>query len=126
MRQRLYVLSFSFVYSLTISLIDHSPYPFTPDTLANCFHTSYPPSKTTPSARWIYDTGACSHMTNNLDLFLNIEPYHKRVRYANNTSSLALGIGTVAIQGKLPNGNNPVLLQRVLCVPDLGSDNLFS
>ena len=35
-----------------------SPYPFTPDTAANCFHTSYPPSKTTPSTRWIHDTGA--------------------------------------------------------------------
>ena len=66
-------------------------------------------------------------MTNNLDLFLNIQPYRKRVRYANNTSSLALGIGTVAIQGKLPNGNtSSILLQRVLYVPDLGSDNLFS
>ena len=66
-------------------------------------------------------------MTNNLDLFLNIQPYHKRVCYANNTSSLALGIGTIAIQGKLPNGNtSSILLQRVLYVPDLGSDNLFA
>ena len=66
-------------------------------------------------------------MTNNLDLFLNIQPYRKRVRYANNTSSLALGIGTVAIQGKMPNGNaSSVLLHGVLYVPDLGSDNLFS
>ena len=77
-------------------------YPFTSDTAANCYHTSYPPSKATPSTRWIYDTGASSHMTNNLDLFLNIQPYNKRIRYANNTSSLALGIGSIAIQGKLP------------------------
>ena len=66
-------------------------------------------------------------MTNNLDLFLNIQPYNKRVRYANNCASLALGIGSIAIQGKLPNGNtSSILLQRVSYVPDLGSDNLFS
>ena len=52
-----------------------SSHSFTPDTAANCYHTSYPPSRSTPSTRWIYDTGASSHMTNNLDLFLNIQPY---------------------------------------------------
>ena len=54
--------------------------PFTSDTAANCYHTSYPPSKTTPSTGWIYDTGTSSYLTNNVDLFLNIQPYHNRVR----------------------------------------------
>ena len=66
-------------------------------------------------------------MTNNLDLFLNRQPYHKWVHYANHASSLVLSIGIVVIQGKLPNGNSSsVFLHRVLYVPDLGSDNLFA
>jgi len=104
-----------------------SLHPFTPDTAANCYHSSFPPSRYTPSNQWIFDTGASSHMTNNLDLFLDISHCRRRIRYANKTESMAVGIGRVAVQGKLPNSKtSSVILRNVLYVPDLGSGNLFS
>ena len=40
---------------------------------------------------------------------------------------MAVGIGRVAVQGKLPNSKtSSVILRNVLYVPDLGSVNLFS
>jgi len=103
-----------------------NPHPHTSDTAASCYYTSFPPSKHTPSTKWIWDTGSSSHMTNNLDLFLNITRQLSRVTLADKTTIHSYGHGEVAIQGKSPNGEPlSILMRRVLYVPELDV-NLFS
>jgi hypothetical protein len=41
---------------------------------------SFPTSSTPPSTRWVLDTAASSHMTNNLDFFINIKHRRGKVR----------------------------------------------
>lgn len=94
----------------------HSPTfipPFTCGTSAVCYVTSSPSSTHTPSTGWTYDPGASSHMTNNLDLVLNIRNFDKRTGYANGAISHAARAGTVAIQGNLLFHCNPS--KRPLC-----------
>ena len=79
------------------------------------------------STQWVIDTAASSHMTNNPDLFLNIEHHRGRVVLADQHALEVVGRGTVALQGKLPSGkSHPIVLRNVLYVPTLGQSNLLS
>ena len=66
-------------------------------------------------------------MTNNPDLFLDLQSHQGRVKLGDDSSLNITGKGTIALQARLPNGKaSPIVLQNVLYVPRLGSSNLLS
>ena len=77
--------------------------------------------------KWVIDTGASSHMTNNLDLLINFQPEKGTVRLGDDSVIESCGRGTVKILAKTSDGQvTPVYLQRVLWVPELGCCSLLS
>jgi len=71
--------------------------------------------------RWVIDTGASSHMTNNLDLFINFETVKGTARLGDDSVIETCGRGTVVILAKTSIGHvSSVYLERVLWVPSLG------
>ena len=77
--------------------------------------------------RWVIDTGASSHMTNNSDLFIDFETIKATVRLGDNSVIETCGCGTVMILAKTSLGHVfSVYLERVLWVPSLGSCSLLS
>jgi len=77
--------------------------------------------------RWVIDIGASSHMTNNLDLFINIETVKGTVRLGDDSIIETCGRETFVILAKTSIGHvSSVYLERVLWVPDLGSCSLLS
>jgi len=54
-------------------------------------------TKMSPHPRWVIDSGATSHMTNNLDLFINFETMKGTVRLGDNSIIESCGRGTVMI-----------------------------
>lgn len=89
--------------------------------------TDIPAPPSNPSSRWVIDTGASSHMSNNLDLFMNFRHSVGNVRVADDRTIRSWGTGDIALWVKLPNGSSKrVVLQNVLYVPQLGSSNLLS
>jgi transposase InsO family protein len=102
-------------------------------------HSSdFPTPSTPPSIRWVLDTAASSHMTNNLDLFINIKHRRGKVRMGDDSVIESYGIGTVELISKLPtNGHvnstrspstssSHLVLRDVLYIPKLGQSNLLS
>jgi transposase InsO family protein len=93
---------------------------------------SFPTSSTPPSTRWVLDTAASSHMTNNLDLFINIKHRRGKVRMGDDSVIESYGIGTVELLSKLPtgyansSGTPHLVLRDVLYIPKLGQSNLLS
>jgi len=76
--------------------------------------SSYPPG--------VINTGASSHMTNNLDLVINFETVKGTVRLGDDSVIETCGRGTVVILAKTSIGHVfSVYLERVLWVPSLGS-----
>ena len=89
--------------------------------------TSFSTPSHSPSTRWVIDTAASSHMTNNIDLFINIEHHNGRVRLGDDHFIDVSGKSTVELQGKLPTGKpHLIVLRNVLYVPKLGQCNLLS
>ena len=77
--------------------------------------------------RWVIDTAASSHMTNNLDLLINFETEKDTVRLGDDSVIESCGRGTVKILAKTSDGHvSPVYLECVLWVPSLGCLNLLS
>jgi len=77
--------------------------------------------------RWVIDTGASSHMTNNLDLFINFETVKGAVMLDDDSVIETCGRGTVVILAKTSIGHvSFVYLERVLWVPSLGSCSWLS
>jgi len=76
---------------------------------------------------WVIDTGTSSHMTNNLDCFINFETVNGTVRLGDDCVLETCGHGTVVILAKTSIGHvSSVYLERVLWVPSLGSCSLVS
>ena len=75
-------------------------------------------SRKTPMSRWIADTGASAHMTDQLSLFKGpLKPVKARtVRGAGDSKLDIKGAGSVRIQTK----GGEMTLSNVLYVPDLG------
>ena len=70
--------------------------------------------------RWVIDTAASSHMTNNLDLLINFETEKGTVRLGDDSVIESCGRGTVKILAKASDGHvSPVYPERVLWVPSL-------
>jgi hypothetical protein len=96
------------------------------DTVGFC-STAFPNPPSTPSTRWVLDSAASSHMTNNLDLFINIVNRSREVKLGDNSKIESYGKGTIELQGKLPTGTALSLnLRDVLYVPKFGQSNLLS
>ena len=84
-------------------------------------------TKTPPYPHWVIDTGASSHMTNNLDLFINFETVKGTVRLGDDSIIGSCGRGTVMIFAKTSLGHvSSVYIECVLWVPSLGSCSLLS
>jgi len=84
-------------------------------------------TKVSPYPRWVIDTGASSHMTNNSDLFIDFETIKGTVRLGDDSVIETCGCGTVMILAKTSLGHvSSVYLERVLWVPSLGSCSLLS
>ena len=84
-------------------------------------------TKISPHPRWVIDTSASSHMTNNLDRFINFETMKGTVRYGDDSIIESCGRGTVMILAKTSLDHvSSVYLKRVLWVPSLGSCSLLS
>jgi len=84
-------------------------------------------TKIYPHPRWVIATGASSHMTNNLDLFINFETVKGTIRLGDDSIIESCGRGTVMILAKTSLAHiSSVYLERVLWVPGLGSWTLLS
>ena len=76
---------------------------------------------------WVIDTAASSHMTNNLDLFINLETRKGTVRLGDDSVIETCGRGTGVILGKTSICHvSSVYLEPVLWVPSLNSCSLLS
>ena len=78
-----------------------------------------------PSAQWIFDTGATSHMTSNADLFSSLKPDSGTVSLADKSTTPFTGCGTVKLRCEVEGELVIVVLRNVLLVPGLGR-SLFS
>jgi len=77
--------------------------------------------------RWVIDTGANAHMTNNIDLVINFETVKGTVRLGHDSVIDTCGCGTVVILAKTSISHvSSEYLERVLWVPSLGSCSLLS
>ncbi|KAJ2945209.1 hypothetical protein O0L34_g9278 [Tuta absoluta] len=83
-------------------------------TLYSSFHSSKNPS------HWFIDSGATSHMCNNIQSFSNFSPQSDTVTVANNQQILSEGTGTICV-----NSGNIEKISNALLVPQL-SANLLS
>ena len=77
------------------------------------------------SSRWVFDTEVSSYMTNNVDLFINIEDITGRVLIANNTLIAVKGRGSILFMVKTLEGSLLLVLINILLVPELGRVNLI-
>ena len=76
---------------------------------------------------WVIDTGASSHMTNILDLFINFETVKGTVRLGDNSIIVTCGCGKVVMLAKTYIGHvSSLYLEHLLWVPSLGSCSLLS
>jgi len=77
--------------------------------------------------RWVIDTGTSSHMTNNLDLFINLETVKGTGRLGNGSVIETCSRGTVLILDKTSIGHiSSLYLELVHWVPSVGSCSLLS
>jgi len=77
-------------------------------------------------SKWVLDSGATNHMTSDRTLFQQMNPVQTPIHIANGDTMMAEGEGDVVI-GLVVNGvKNPVVLKRVLYVPEMGSSGLVS
>ena len=75
-------------------------------------------TKISPYPHWVIDTGASSHMTNNLDLFINFETMKSTVTLGDDSIIETCGRGTVMIIAKTSLRHvSSVYLEHVLLVP---------
>ena len=84
-------------------------------------------SISTPESPWALDTGASSHVTSKLDLFVKIKPASGYVRVADERRVPVEGVGEVHLDCQAPGGTTSLVrLKRVLYVPELGNTSLLS
>jgi hypothetical protein len=62
-----------------------------------CRSSSYPPPMYPPSTSWSFDTGASSHMSDNIDLLININHCHGIIKMGNAVKIPFFGKGTVEV-----------------------------
>ena len=76
--------------------------------------------------KWVLDSGATNHMTSDRTLFQDLNPVQNPIHIANGATMMAEGEDDVVI-GLVVNGvKNPVVLKRVMYVPEMGSSGLVS
>jgi len=89
---------------------------------STCINTKF-----SPYPRWVIDTGASSHMTNNTDRFIDFETVKGTVRLGDDSVIETCGHGTVMILAKTSLGHvSSVYPEYDLWVPSLGSCSLLS
>ena len=80
-----------------------------------------------PSNKWVFDTAASSHMTNNPDIILNRQPSSGVVKLGDDYRVNCEEKGTVHLDVKTSSGQkSPLKMSDVLYVPSLGECNLMS
>ena len=83
-------------------------------------------TKISPYPRWVIDTGTSSHMTNNLDFFINFETTKSTGRLGDDSEIEICSCGAVMIMAKISTGHvSPVYLERVLWIPSFGCCSLL-
>ena len=82
-----------------------------------------PPTDVSPQLhnyRWVFDTGASSHMTSNKGYFESLSAHRGSVGFGNDTTLQVAGKGTVRLDCVLPDGKiSQIRLHDVLYVPNL-------
>jgi len=77
------------------------------------------------SSRWVFDTEVSSYMTNNADLFINIEDITGRVLIVNNSLIAVKGRGLIPFIVKTLEGSLLLILINILLIPKLDRINLI-
>jgi hypothetical protein len=86
-------------------------------------------SSSTPlsTPKWVFDTAASSHMTNNPDILLDLRSCQGQVRIGDDSALPVKGYGSSRLTGLIPGKQpSPIVLSKVLLVPRLGHCNLLS
>jgi transposase InsO family protein len=83
--------------------------------------------RTSQQDKWIFDTGASRHMTNNLELFLTYKEYPQPeiIHLATDALAPSLGEGTISLTMKVLNKEVKCSVKDVIYVPSL-KNNLFA
>jgi len=77
-------------------------------------------------SKWVLDSGATNHKTSDRTLLQQMNPVQTPIHIANRDTMMAEGEGVVVIGLLVNDVKDPVVLKRVLYVPEMGSSGLVS
>jgi len=77
-------------------------------------------------SKWVLDSGATNHMTSDRTQFQHINPVQTPILIANGATMMAEGEGDVLLNLTVKDVKTPVILKKVLYVPEMGSSGLIS
>ena len=76
--------------------------------------------------KWVLDSGTTNHMTSDCTQFQHITPVPTSIHIAHGVTMMAEGEGDVLLSLMVNGVKNPVILRKVLYVPQMGSSGLVS